>query len=72
MKSGQVIEYNNRNIFFKNHTENEAGRLVPDHFLFFKKAGQVAGKVSRLYFVYDFSRKFFVMLHSINRPNVIA
>ena len=25
-------------IFFKNHGENEAGRLVPDFFLFFKKA----------------------------------
>ena len=24
--------------FFKNHAENEAGRLVPDLFLFFKKA----------------------------------
>ena len=23
--------------FFKNHGENEAGRLVPDFFLFFKK-----------------------------------
>ena len=28
-----------REIFpFKNHAENEAGRLVPDIFLFFKKA----------------------------------
>ena len=24
--------------FFKNHAENEAGRLVPNLFLFFKKA----------------------------------
>ena len=24
--------------FFKNHTQNEAGRIVPDLFLFFKKA----------------------------------
>ena len=24
--------------FFKNHADNEAGRLVPDLFLFFKKA----------------------------------
>ena len=23
--------------FFKSHAENEAGRLVPQHFLFFKK-----------------------------------
>ena len=34
MKLGQLIEYNKRNIF----TENEAGRLVPDLFLFFIKA----------------------------------
>ena len=25
-------------LFFKSHAENEAGRLVPDLFLFFKKA----------------------------------
>ena len=32
------IEYNKRNIFFfKNYTENEAGRRVPDLFLFSKK-----------------------------------
>ena len=24
--------------FFKHYTENEAGKLVPDRFLFFKKA----------------------------------
>ena len=38
MKFGQLIEYNNINIFLKNHAENEAGRVVPDLFLFFKKA----------------------------------
>ena len=27
MKFGQLIEYNKRNIFLKNHVENEAGRL---------------------------------------------
>ena len=32
------MEYNKRNIFLENHAENEAGRLVPDIFLFFKKA----------------------------------
>ena len=37
MKFGQLIEYV-RNIFFKNPAENEAARLVPDLFLFFKKA----------------------------------
>ena len=30
MELGQLIEYNKRNVFFfKNHAENEAGRLVP-------------------------------------------
>ena len=38
MQFGQFIEYNFRNIFFKYHAENEAGRLVPDLFLFFKNA----------------------------------
>ena len=38
MKFVQVIERNNRNILFKSHVENEAGRLVPDRFLFSLKA----------------------------------
>ena len=38
MKSGQLIEYNNRNISFKNPGENKGGRLVQDLFLFSKKA----------------------------------
>ena len=39
MKFGQLIQNDKRNIFFiKIHAENEAGRLVPDLFLFFKKA----------------------------------
>ena len=38
MKLGQLIECNKKKIFFKNYAENEAGRLVPDLFLFFKKA----------------------------------
>ena len=37
MKLGQVIEYNVKNIFFKNHAENEARRLVADLVLFLKK-----------------------------------
>ena len=36
MKFGQLSEYNMRNIF--KPAENQAGRLVPDLFLFFKKA----------------------------------
>ena len=35
MKFGQLIEYNNRILFFKSHAENEGGRLVLDAFLFF-------------------------------------
>ena len=35
MKFGQLIEYDKRNIFFRSHAENEAGRLAPDLFLFF-------------------------------------
>ena len=38
MKFGQLIEYNQRNIFVQNHAQNEAGRLVPDLFLFIIKA----------------------------------
>ena len=38
MQIDQVIEHNNRTIFFKNHSENEAGKLIPDLFLFFQKA----------------------------------
>ena len=38
MKFGQLIEYPKRNIFLKNYVENEAGKLVPVRFLFFKKA----------------------------------
>ena len=37
IKFGQLIEYNEINIFFENHAENDAGRLVPDLILFFKK-----------------------------------
>ena len=38
MKLGQLLEYNQRSIFLQNNAENDAKRLVPDHFLFFKKA----------------------------------
>ena len=37
MKFAQLIEYNKKLFFFNNHAENEAERLVTDHFLFFKK-----------------------------------
>ena len=39
MKFGELIEHPKRNIFLKkNYAESEAGKLVRDHFLFFKKA----------------------------------
>ena len=38
MKFGQLIELTREEFFFKNHAENEAWRLVPDPFLFFKNA----------------------------------
>ena len=38
MKFGQLIEYDKIIFFFKNYAESEAKRLVPDLFLFFKKA----------------------------------
>ena len=37
MKFGQLIKHPKRKIFFKNSAEDEAGKLVPDRFLFFKK-----------------------------------
>ena len=38
LKFSQVIEYNNKIFFFKNHGKSAAGRLVPDLFLCFKNA----------------------------------
>ena len=33
MKCGQLIEYNMKNIFLKNHTQNVKQKLFPDPFL---------------------------------------
>ena len=49
MKFGQSIEYNMRNIFFKNHTENDRGRLNPD--LFFFVFSFLVGTFVLIYFV---------------------
>ena len=38
MKFGQLMGYNKRNVFLRNHAENEAEKLIPDFFLFFEKA----------------------------------
>ena len=37
IKLGQLKERNKSNVFLKNFTENKAGRLAPNLFLFFKK-----------------------------------
>ena len=34
MKFGQLTQYNRISVFFKNYAEHEAGRLVPDLFIF--------------------------------------
>ena len=34
MKFGQLTEHLRELFFFKNDAEDEAGKLVPDHFLF--------------------------------------
>ena len=38
IKLGKLIKYIKRNFVFKTHAENKVARLVPDLFLFFKKA----------------------------------
>ena len=38
MKFDQLIDHPKRSIFFKTYGENEAGKLVLDHFWLFKKA----------------------------------
>ena len=38
MKFGPLIETATEILFFKNYAENKAVRLIPDLFLFFKKA----------------------------------
>ena len=114
MKFGQLIGYNKRNIFRQNHAENEAGRLNPDLFLFYKKTlrTMVCSLISKYFdshqayiknklyktldyywsrdmlnfdlseksqrivspphFTYDFSRKMFPLLYSINWPNFMV
>ena len=36
-KDNQIVKFGQLIRFLKNHAENEAGRAVPDLFLFFKK-----------------------------------
>ena len=46
---GRLIEYiKKKYLFYKNHAENETGRLASDLFLFFKKAYLYEVKVSDL------------------------
>ena len=55
MKFGQLIEYNKKIFFFKNCAKNEARGLVPDLFLFFKKA-QYEVKASGLWLSFNILR----------------
>ena len=55
IKLGSLIEYHKSNIFLQNHAENEAGRLVPELFLLFKKALYEV-KASGLQFSFDIFR----------------
>ena len=54
MKSGQLTEHQKKNIFFKNHAENETERLVPDLFIFSEKLylrlKQVVSSLASIYF----------------------
>ena len=59
MKLGQLIKNTStETFFFKKYTENKVGRLVPDLFLFFKRASyevNASGMQPILpHFVYDY------------------
>ena len=43
MKFGQFIKHK-KIFFFKNHVENEVGRIVPDSFFFFQKKAYIKEK----------------------------
>ena len=62
---GQLIEYNKRNIFLKNHTESEVGRLVPDLFSVFKKGFISKSKWSEAWFEYISISNYKQLLESI-------
>ena len=56
MNFGQLLEYSRRVPFFKNHAENDAGRLFPDPLFFFLKKEalfeekQLASSLVSIYF----------------------
>ena len=50
MRFGQLIESNIGIFFFKNHAENEAGRLVPDLFFLTKAFHEVNASGLQLIF----------------------
>ena len=43
MKLGQLVDYDTKNIFLENLCRKLTGRLVPDHFLFFKYQIKASG-----------------------------
>ena len=80
MKFGQLIEYNKRNIFLqklcRKWGRETSSRLVPDYWsrdmLNFNFSEKGLGLVSPPHFVYGFSRKMFLLLHTINWTNFIV
>ena len=60
MKIGQLIEYNIRNIFIKNYTQNMVEKLVPDPFIKIKIeliSGPIIWNVIKFVFIVCSSRK---------------
>ena len=66
MKIVQLIGYNKRNFFFKNHAEKEERRLVPDLFLFFKKA--IWGKSKSYAAYFQHFAIAFNLVYNKNKP----
>ena len=60
--------------FFKNHAENDGGRLFPDFFLFFKKAPDEV-KISGLQLSFNtrffFYKKMFYKKMSLENPKTL-
>ena len=60
------------NLAYSNNQLCETLHCLYRDILNFDFLGKGLGIVSQLHFVYVFSRKVFLMLHSINRPNFIV
>ena len=66
-KFGQLIECNMRNIFFlKNHTQNGAGKLVPDTFITIKFEYISGSKAWILYSLFQFYVQILIYQNTLN------